>query len=42
MPVRLVVRLEPTRPEAVPPRQTGPAINAAFWPPYATRTRGGP
>lgn len=30
MPVRLVVRLEPTQPEAIPPRQTGPAINAAF------------
>jgi len=30
MPVRIVVRLEPARPEAVPPRQTGPAVNAAL------------
>ena len=30
MPVRIVVRLDPVRPEAVPPRHTGPAVNAAF------------
>lgn len=30
MPVRIVVRLEPMRSEAVPPSQTGPAVNAAF------------
>lgn len=30
MPVRIVVRLEPVRAEAVPPPHTGPAVNAAF------------
>lgn len=30
MPVRIVVRLQPVRPEAVPPQHTGPAVNAAF------------
>ncbi|MGH3911663.1 MAG: CRISPR system precrRNA processing endoribonuclease RAMP protein Cas6, partial [Pseudonocardiaceae bacterium] len=30
MPVRIVVRLDPARPEAVPPPHTGPAVNAAF------------
>lgn len=30
MPVRIVVQLEPVRPEAVPPPHTGPAVNAAF------------